>query len=83
MLVYMYGGANNPLSLGSPEINWNYTIGLNSFIPSSPWYTLNYTHDCFPAHEVFVGNQQIHGYMPSSNDIATIAYRDAALPAVR
>ena len=38
-------------------------------------YTIRYTHDCFPAHEVWIKDQQlIYGYMPSSASFSTVSY---------
>ncbi len=45
-------------------------LDLNGTTPMVSGY---YKHDCFPAHELWIGNTQIHGYMPPSNDFATLA----------
>jgi len=33
--------------------------------PASPAYTFEYTHDCFPAHEAYIGTPRIYGFMPN------------------
>jgi len=35
--------------------------------PASPAYTFEYTHDCFPAHEAYIGTQRIYGFMPNDD----------------
>ena len=72
MQVAFTGGAGNPLSGESPNIDWSFQIGLNALNPTAPRFTLSYNHDCFPAHELWIGNQQIHGYIPPSNDFVTV-----------
>jgi hypothetical protein len=63
-----YGSSSNPVTLASyatPSIDWNVTLsisGNNGF----PIYTVQYTHDCFPAYELYAGNQRIYDYKPSS-----------------
>ena len=71
--VQYWGSAGNPLTL-SPDIDWNYTIDLTAVDLSNPLFTIRFTTDCFPAHEVWIGTQQIHGYTPSSSDAVTITY---------
>ena len=62
--VAMWGGAGNPLEPFAPDISWNYSIDVNNNNPSSPTYTIEGSHDCFPAHEAWIGSQQLHGYAP-------------------
>jgi hypothetical protein len=67
-----YGGANNPL-VASPEINWDVLVVVSTWIPASPHYTISFTHDCFPAHEVYIGKQRIHEWTPTSYTVANVA----------
>ena len=72
--VRFWGGANNPLT-PSPEINWDHTIDLTA-VPGYPaLYTIRYTHDCFPAHEAWIKDQQLmYGFTPGSSDPVTVTY---------
>ena len=73
MLVHAGGAIKNPLpQLLSPDIDWDYRLYLD-LNGASPMVSGFYKHDCFPAHELWIGNTQIHGYMPPSNDFATLA----------
>jgi hypothetical protein len=65
--VQIWGGSANPLVNPSPDIDWNYTITISNPTVSSATVTINGSHDCFPAHEVYVGRQQIHGFTPTVN----------------
>ena len=70
--VEIFGGAGNPLS-GGPEISWNYTVVIDNSTPSTPRYTRWGSHDCYPAHEAYIGSQMIHSYNPPDHSITTIA----------
>jgi hypothetical protein len=73
MLVQVRGAIPNPLPhLFSPTIDWDYQLYLD-LNGASPMVSGFYKHDCFPAHELWIGNTQIHGYMPTSNNFATLA----------
>jgi hypothetical protein len=73
MLVQVRGAIPNPLpQLFSPTIDWDYQLYLD-LNGASPMVSGFYKHDCFPAHELWIGNTQIHGYMPTSNNFATLA----------
>jgi hypothetical protein len=73
MLVQVRGAIKNPLpQLFSPTIDWDYRLYLD-LNGASPMVSGFYKHDCFPAHELWIGNTQIHGYMPTSNDAATLS----------
>jgi hypothetical protein len=72
MLVQAGGALTNPLPLYSFDINRDYQLYLD-LNGASPMVSGFYKHDCFPAHELWIGNTQIHGYMPPSNNFATLA----------
>jgi hypothetical protein len=64
-----YGSAQNAATswgYGTPSIDWNvtFTIGTANN-PASPAYTFEYTHDCFPTHEAYIGTQRIYGFTPN------------------
>ena len=67
--VRIFGGASNPLVSNSPEISWDYTINFGVANPSAPTYSLTVTHDCYPAHEAYIGNQTVYTFTPTSNDL--------------
>lgn len=67
--VNFYGGAGNPVSFAgqyAPDINWNVAVSISANGVQYPRYSLTYTHDCFPAYELYVGHQRLYGYMPSN-----------------
>jgi hypothetical protein len=68
-----YAGISNPVSPPgvTPDINWNITIAINTTNPITPSYTVNYTHDCYPAYEVFHGAQPLYGYKPPGHNPLT------------
>lgn len=67
--AHFYGEAANPLVSGSPPISWDISVSIsNQTPPSLPSYTISYTHDCFPAFEVYIGSQMIYGRYPLGYD---------------
>jgi len=60
--VHIFGGAGNPLVV-SPEINWDFTITIDTSGTSAHW-TINGAHDGFPAYEVYINDNPIHTYSP-------------------
>lgn len=70
-----YGSAQDATTiLGSntPSTDWNVTFTISTSNPAFPAYTVNYTHDCYPAYEAYIGTQLVYGFKPSSNSRATI-----------
>ena len=61
--VHMFGGAANPLVFGSPEINWDFTITIDTSGSSAHW-TIMGAHDGFPSYEVYINNNQIYTFSP-------------------
>ena len=51
----------------APSLDWNVTYTISTANPVIPAYTIEYTHDCYPAHEAYIGTQLVYGYKPSSN----------------
>lgn len=74
--AYFHGGAANPLSPpGTPEITWDITVEVSKATPATPSYKIAFTHDCFPAFEVYIGMQLIHDWTPTGyNPISNITY---------
>ncbi len=68
----IYGNAANPLNPFSPAIDWDYTINFGVANPSAPTYSLSVTHDCYPAHEAYIGNQTVYTFTPTSDDFIDI-----------
>ena len=59
----------------TPPIDWDITISLDTMAnPVYPAYTVNYNHDCFPAHEAYVGTQRVYGYRPQRSNAVYIGY---------
>ncbi len=68
MTVNLYGFSTNlATTIGSwaPAINWNFTLTINSAANS---FALFYTHDCFPAEELFVNGKPVYTFLPNSYD---------------
>jgi hypothetical protein len=61
--VHMFGGAGNPLVFGAPEINWDFTITIDTSGSSTHW-TIMGDHDGFPAYEVYINNNPIYTFSP-------------------
>ncbi|HLJ17920.1 MAG TPA: hypothetical protein VKV15_25715, partial [Bryobacteraceae bacterium] len=82
----LYGSGMNPLEpfpIFTPSIDWNITVTVSTANPVFPVYTVEYTHDCFPAFEVYIGTQLIHGTLPTAYDVTTItACLEGAFPVV-
>lgn len=58
----------------APGIDWDFVVSINTASnPSIPAYSVTYHHDCYPAHELFIGTQFVYGYKPTSNSSGTVA----------
>jgi hypothetical protein len=69
MSARFYGGAADPVSaFPAPQTNWDVTVSIATINPVFPSYTVQYSHNCYPAFEVYIGSQQIYGFMPSGNN---------------
>lgn len=69
--VRMYGAAANPLN-DWLDIDWDYTINFSLANPSQPTYSLTVTHDCFPAHEAYIGSQAVYTFTPAASSMFQI-----------
>ena len=69
--VRVYGAAANPLN-SLLDINWDYTVNFNVANPSQPTYSLTVTHDCFPAHEAYIGSQTVYTFTPAASSMSQI-----------
>jgi hypothetical protein len=67
MTVQISGFMRNPLAI-SPAIDWNYQVIINGSTYNPTYNNLVGSHDCYPAHELYIGTQRVHEYMPPSND---------------
>ena len=52
--ISLHGWPADPLIIGSPHIDWNLTITIDTTDPNRPHYTINGTHDGFPDHEIYI-----------------------------
>ena len=72
-----WGSAKDEASdLGSatPGTDWNVTYTINAASnPVTPGYTIEYTHECYPAYEAYIGTQRVYGYKQNSNSAITLA----------
>ncbi len=68
------GATSNPLENSLAAIQWNMIVTLDDTSPQGPTATLNYTHTCYPAHQVSVNGYTIYSYVPPSNSISYIFY---------
>ncbi|MDZ7639420.1 MAG: hypothetical protein U5J83_14390 [Bryobacterales bacterium] len=60
----IFEGAANPINIVS-AIDWDQNVYFAK-TPSGTSYSLLTTHDCFPAHEVYVGSQAIYTFQPAN-----------------
>jgi hypothetical protein len=59
----------------TPSINWNVTYTIDAASnPAIPTWTLEYTHDCFPAYEMYIGAQLLYRFTPTDNSARYIAF---------
>ena len=61
--AHLFGGAANPLVIGAPAIDWDFTITLDTS-GSQPQWTLQGAHDSFPAYEIYINNVSIYAFDP-------------------
>lgn len=62
--AYFRAAANNPL-ITSPDIDWEFTIIIDSTDPMNPTYSLQGTHDGFPGYDIYIDSQFIFGHNPT------------------
>ena len=51
----------SPESKSALEIDWDIEVTINS----AGNYVVSGVHDCFPAHEVFIGETLVYSFIPS------------------
>jgi hypothetical protein len=56
--------SGNPLVTGAPGIGYTLTITADYTDLSAPKYSLEGTHDGFPAYEVYINSTRVHHYDP-------------------
>jgi hypothetical protein len=61
--AYFRAAANNPL-VTSPDIDWEFTMVVDSTNESNPTYHLTGQHDGFPGYDVYINGQFIYGHDP-------------------
>lgn len=62
--IHVLGSADNPL-VASASIDWDLTLTID-VAGGEPHWTLEGTHNNFPAYEIFVNGQKVHGHSPGS-----------------
>jgi antitoxin (DNA-binding transcriptional repressor) of toxin-antitoxin stability system len=72
LTVLLTGNSVNPLPLFSAGISWNFTLTIDTSEEIARW-TLNGTHDCFPAHELYINGQPIHQRAPTDHSFTTLS----------
>jgi hypothetical protein len=50
-----------------------YCNSVSKATPTAPTYFLTYIHDCYPAHEVYIGHKLIWPWSPNDHSIGNIA----------
>ena len=63
---------NNPLSLFSPDIDWDIEVTLEKVNPSLVAWAVHAKHDCMPAYEVFINDQLVYSFLPDGSNGTTI-----------
>lgn len=67
--AHLFGGLGNPLVVGAPTADWDFTITIDASSAVPSW-TLHgiptdfRAHDGFPAYEIYINNQLIYAYDP-------------------
>jgi hypothetical protein len=72
--VTLQGSATNPLApLGSPSIDWCYTVLLFTRQNGTSGYSITGGNDNFPSYEVIVNSLPIHQFAAPANDPTLLA----------
>lgn len=74
--VTLSGSASNPIPLFAFPISWNASLTLSEPDPTDLHVTGVLTNDCYPAHELSVGEADVATWMPTSD---TLGYITACL----
>ena len=57
----------------APDVDWDFQFTVNVNVNgAAPILSGTVTHDCYPAHELWVGNTMIYGYTPPAHDLLTL-----------
>lgn len=67
------GHAGNPLVSYAPAIDWNASISLSEPTTTDLKVGGAITHDCYPAFELSVGQNDVYAFTPPANDTFYIA----------
>lgn len=67
--IRLRGSADNPLATPAASIDWDLTLTID-VSGGTPKWTLKGTHNNFPAYELFVNGQKIHGHSPGDPPFA-------------
>ena len=66
------GAAGNPLE-PSPSIDWNANINVTESTPTTLSVSGTITHDCYPSHEISVGQNEVYSFAaPLDASVTTI-----------
>ena len=69
----MDGHGSDPLLLGAPNIDLDYSIEIDLNVAAAAVYTVTAQHDLFPAHELYINGQSLHQYDPRVNGATALA----------
>ena len=61
------GVAANPLSIAIASIKWSFDVVVDDTIPTQLKVSVNGTHTCYPAHELYFGGNLLWRYGPGGS----------------
>ncbi len=68
VMITMIMGAANPTIPLAPDIDWHMRMRIHD----DGTYEISNTHDCYPAYEVYINDQQVWGFMPTFNSFTHV-----------
>jgi hypothetical protein len=73
--AHMYGSAQDPVApipTLTPSLDWDFTVAVTAANPSSPTYNVLFSHDCYPAFELYINNVAVYTRKPTDDNTSTI-----------
>jgi hypothetical protein len=67
---------SNPLSFGSPAIDWDVSVTLEKIDADTVRYEVTAVHDCVPGYEIYINDHLVYGFLPETG-------ADGIIPAFR
>ncbi len=66
--VHYTGSVSNPLESQLATIQWDMRTVIDATNPQAPKAYVNYTHTCYPAHQIKVNGAIVYSYFPVRED---------------